>query len=100
MRVRPVRPDEAARLRELRLRPLDTSTAVSNAMWVAPEARRRGIGRALPDACAHWASERGFDAVQLNVGVANAVARAAYDAAGFALEREDGDELVLKRALV
>lgn len=152
MKVRHVRPDEAARLRELRLRSLesdpdafgatydgdaarpaqwwehsagnteqrtyvavdgadrwlgmalvrpgDGGTAVINAMWVAPEARRQGAGRALLDACVGWARDRGFGAVVLNVRVTNAVARAAYAAAGFTLWREDGDEHVLKRELL
>jgi GNAT superfamily N-acetyltransferase len=152
VKVRPVRADEGARLREIRLRSLasdphafgatwerdaalapevweqraagttqrtfvvvdeadtwlglavvrpdDESTAVVNAMWVAPEARRQGASRALLDACAAWARSHGFAAVTLNVGVANSVARAAYAAAGFEFEREDGDEHVLKRALL
>ncbi|MBE2319912.1 GNAT family N-acetyltransferase [Solirubrobacter sp. CPCC 204708] len=82
------------------VRPGEGAAAVINAMWVAPEARGRGAGRALVDACCAWAHERGFEAVMLSVRSANAPARAAYAAAGFECLRAEGDELVLKRALV
>ena len=37
--------------------------AVLNAMWVAPEARGRGSAQALCEACAQWAAEHGFSAL-------------------------------------
>lgn len=84
------------------VRPDDESPgdAVINAMWVAPEARRQGVGRALLDACVEWAREHRLQAVNLNVRVANSVARAAYAAAGFSFVRASGDEHVLKRSLL
>lgn len=84
------------------VRPHDESPddAVINAMWVAPEARRMGAGRALLEACVEWAREQRFRSVYLHVRVANAVARAAYAAAGFAFVRAKRDEHVLKRSLL
>ena len=41
--------------------------AVINAMWVAPEARGAGGSRALCDACAAWAAERGLAELTLTV---------------------------------
>jgi GNAT superfamily N-acetyltransferase len=52
-------------------------------MWVAPEARRRGAGRALIEACVDWARARDASEVRLWVTRSNAPARALYAAAGF-----------------
>ena len=84
------------------VRPDDESPgdAVINAMWVAPEARRQGMGRALLEACVDWAREHRFRAVNLAVRTVNAPARAAYAAAGFRFERACRDEHRLKRSLV
>jgi ribosomal protein S18 acetylase RimI-like enzyme len=84
-----VRPDEES-----------LGDAVINAMWVAPEARRQGAGRALLDACVQWACEQRFRGVSLNVRITNAAARAAYEANGFVFVRAKGDEHVLKRSLL
>jgi GNAT superfamily N-acetyltransferase len=53
------------------------------AMWVAPEARRRGGARRLCEAAAMWAKERGCDELRLRVEVDNEQARSAYVATGF-----------------
>jgi ribosomal protein S18 acetylase RimI-like enzyme len=53
------------------------------AMWVAPDARRAGVGRALLDAAAGWARDRGCDRLVLSVTESNAGARAFYEAHGF-----------------
>jgi ribosomal protein S18 acetylase RimI-like enzyme len=58
-------------------------SAVLNAMWVAPEARGQGHARALCDACATWAAERGFAALDTAVVAGNAAARRTYESAGF-----------------
>ena len=60
----------------------------------------QGAGRALLDACVEWAREQRFRSVNLNVRIANAAARAAYAAAGFAFVRAKRDEHVLKRSLL
>jgi ribosomal protein S18 acetylase RimI-like enzyme len=58
---------------------------------VRPEARGRGIGRALLDAIAAHSRAAGLAQLQLGVGTGNAAARRLYDAAGyvvFGLERD------------
>ena len=84
------------------VRPDDESPgdAVVNAMWIAPEARRQGMGGALLEACVEWARAHRFRAVNLAVRTVNAPARAAYAAAGFTFERAERDEHRLKRRLV
>ncbi len=57
-------------------------------MLTAPEARRRGVARALIEAAAEWAGEAGADAIELWVATGNATARRLYDSAGF---RATGD---------
>lgn len=57
-------------------------------MWVAPEARGRGVGRDLIRAVARWAAGRGSTRVFLFVQEANMPARALYEQAGF---RPTGD---------
>ena len=52
-------------------------------MWVAPEARRHGIGSALIDAIVEWARAQGFKRLLLDVGEANAPAIALYTHKGF-----------------
>lgn len=67
-----------------------------------PEARRRGIARRLLQAALGWAAAGGAARVLLEVGEANAPARALYAAAGFVLcgwrpryYPDGGDALVL-----
>ena len=81
--------------------------AILNAMWVAREARGRGAARALCDACANWAAERGFKAIKLAVLSGNDAARRAYEAAGFTFSHRQTwtahgrtlEELILTRDL-
>jgi GNAT superfamily N-acetyltransferase len=63
------------------------------AMWVAPDARGAGVGRALLDAVARWARDRGCGRLALTVTETNAPARAFYDACGFV---EMGDRAPLR----
>lgn len=53
------------------------------AMWVAPQARRRGVGAALVEAHLAWARAQGATRVLLDVADANAPAIGLYDALGF-----------------
>jgi GNAT superfamily N-acetyltransferase len=53
------------------------------AMWVAPQARGTGAGRALLDAVVAWATERGARRLTTSVTEGNAVAAALYIGAGF-----------------
>lgn len=76
---------------------------------VAPAARRAGLGRALVEAAAEVAEQRGAEALFLEVAEDNAAALALYRAAGFAdagrrrgyYERQGGtaDALVMRRTL-
>src|SRR5215210_5095552 len=53
------------------------------AMWVAPDARGAGVGRALLDSVEAWARDRGCGRLALTVTETNAAARTFYDACGF-----------------
>jgi GNAT superfamily N-acetyltransferase len=81
------------------VRPIGSGRAVVNAMWVAPEARRRGAARALCEACTGWATAFGCRTLEISVVEGNTAARRAYETAGFSLDRVDGAELVLARSL-
>lgn len=59
-------------------------------MWVAPEARRQGIGSALVDAVVHWARTRELNRLFLDVGEGNAPAIALYTRKGFVPNGEVG----------
>lgn len=52
-------------------------------VWVAPEARGRGLAVALLDAALGWARSRGARAMQLGVVCGNEAARQLYERAGF-----------------
>jgi len=54
-------------------------------MWVAPEARGRGVARDLIRAVATWTLDRGSARVVLFVQEANTPARQLYERAGFSL---------------
>jgi ribosomal protein S18 acetylase RimI-like enzyme len=54
-------------------------------MFVAPEARRRGVGRALVGSVVEWASERAPGGVVLGVKRSNTAAIALYERCGFRL---------------
>jgi ribosomal protein S18 acetylase RimI-like enzyme len=77
------------------------------AMWVAPDARGAGIGRALLDAVVGWARDRGCGRLVLSVTETNAAARRFYEAYGFRetgerrplREGSDQDVLILSRPL-
>ena len=53
------------------------------AMWVAPDARGAGVGRALLDAVADWARSCGCDRLVLSVTESNHTARRFYASGGF-----------------
>jgi GNAT superfamily N-acetyltransferase len=59
-------------------------------MWVAPEARRQGIGSALVDAVVHWARTHGLSRLLLDVGEGNTPAIALYTRKGFVPSGEAG----------
>ncbi|MGO9332980.1 MAG: GNAT family N-acetyltransferase [Acidimicrobiales bacterium] len=57
-------------------------------MWVAPELRRRGIGRLLVEQAVAWARDTGAGAVELWVTQGNDAAIAMYRSSGFTLKNE------------
>jgi GNAT superfamily N-acetyltransferase len=59
----------------------DTGYLIS--MWVAPEARRRGVGSDLVDAVIEWARGQGLNRLLLEVAETNAAAIAFYARKGF-----------------
>ena len=76
------------------------------AMWVAPEARGSGAGRALLEAVIAWATERDAKRLTTSVTEGNAAGAALYAAAGFAdtgrrepLGHSDAVVAVLERRL-
>jgi ribosomal protein S18 acetylase RimI-like enzyme len=69
-------------------------------LYVVPEARRSGLGRALVDAALDSARERGCVRIELDVDEDNDPALGLYAAAGFSLESKGrGRTLVAGRRL-
>jgi len=56
-------------------------------IWVAPDHRDQGIGKALVDWASNWARERGHRKIKLEVGEGNERARHVYESLGFRAER-------------
>jgi GNAT superfamily N-acetyltransferase len=52
-------------------------------MWVAPEGRSRGLGRALVEAALDWGRSGGASSAELWVTLGNGHAEALYENAGF-----------------
>lgn len=66
------------------LRRLDASTAEVRRMFVARDARRRGLARAMLDALEQAAVALGYDTLRLETGFRQQPAIALYESAGFA----------------
>ena len=52
-------------------------------IYVLPEHRSLGVGRALIEACQEWAQQKGADGVSLQVAAGNVRARKFYEGLGF-----------------
>lgn len=66
------------------IKPLEPAIAEIKRMYVVPDARRRGIARALLGALEDAARERGYERVRLDTGPLQAHAAALYTASGYA----------------
>ena len=53
------------------------------AMWISPQARGRGVGRALLDACVRWCADKRHTRLRLGVVEDNAPAGRLYTGYGF-----------------
>ena len=79
---------------ELRFRPSLYTGALDaylEELYVVPERRGRGLGRALLEAAIDHARERGAARIDLNTSVDDVAARALYESAGFT-NREGGPD--------
>jgi putative acetyltransferase len=65
------------------LRPLDLNVAEVKRMFVAPEARRKGVGRRVLAHLEQLANEFGYRSMRLETGVRQPEAIALYEAHGF-----------------
>ncbi|HUN77548.1 MAG TPA: GNAT family N-acetyltransferase [Solirubrobacteraceae bacterium] len=91
----------------VRLQDDDPGWAWLGGMWVAPEARGRGIAGRLCEACIRWAAELGACELKLTVVLGNDTARRVYERAGFVVRNQltatyHGrvlEELVMSRVL-
>lgn len=68
----------------------DPDAAYLLSMWVAPEARGRGVAEALIDEVAAWARGLGLRRLVLDVGERNERARRLYERRGFVLDAASG----------
>jgi ribosomal protein S18 acetylase RimI-like enzyme len=79
---------------ELRFRPSLYTGALDaylEELYVVPESRGQGLGRALLEAAMEHARERGAARIDLNTSDADVAARSLYESAGFT-NREGGPE--------
>ncbi|HEY9744592.1 MAG TPA: GNAT family N-acetyltransferase [Oculatellaceae cyanobacterium] len=61
---------------------------ILNDLYVAPSARRRGIGRALMQTALNLAKQRGDKGICLSTTVSNTTAQRLYESMGFQQDRE------------
>ncbi|SNT12576.1 Ribosomal protein S18 acetylase RimI [Asanoa hainanensis] len=82
--------------------PTDPTTVELISVWVSPAGRGRGVGDALVEALASWATESGVPSLKLAVRTDNAAARRLYERTGFrdaGPNPEDPAEILMERSL-
>ena len=75
--------DEIVGLAWAKIEPPDADVAHLYQMWVDPDSRGQGIGRALIDSAISWARDRHVARVLLDVTCGDRPARRLYEAVGF-----------------
>ena len=60
---------------------------ILNDLYVAPEARGKGVGRALMEAARRLATKTGAESLTLETGIQNRVARRLYEQLGYERDR-------------
>jgi GNAT superfamily N-acetyltransferase len=73
-----------------RIDPSSPRIAQVNQMWVAPEARGRGVGSILLNSVIEWAGEAGAEQVVLRVTCGDSPAKRLYAGSGFAVAGDPG----------
>jgi ribosomal protein S18 acetylase RimI-like enzyme len=68
-------------------------------LYVAPEARREGVGRALVEAVIERATARGCRRVELDVNSENPAAMALYHSLGFDTGKTGGQDIFMRKRL-
>ena len=68
-------------------------------LYVAPEARREGLGRTLVEAVIDRARERGCRRVELDVNSENPAAMALYRSLGFDTGKTGGQDIFMRKRL-
>jgi ribosomal protein S18 acetylase RimI-like enzyme len=68
-------------------------------LYVAPEARREGLGRTLVEAVIERARERGCRRVELDVSSENPAAMALYRSLGFDTGKTGGQDIFMRKRL-
>ena len=63
-------------------------------LYVVPDRRGEGLGRALMDAVIALARERGCDRLDLGTGEGDAAARSLYESLGFSNDEGDGTRML------
>jgi GNAT superfamily N-acetyltransferase len=81
----------------------NTASVYLYSLWLEPDARRRGLGRALVSAAVDWARTEGANTVTLRVHATNDAARQVYEDLGFrtvpTIDDEGSSEVVMALAL-
>lgn len=85
--------------RDLGVVRVDPSGVELISLWVAPEGRGQGLGRALVEVCMTWARQAGHPVLSLQVKADNQRAMGLYEAMGFERGALEEGEWWMRRPL-